>query len=96
MNNYRIKIKTERFLLYVPSVYCICFFIVIKHGAGDGNRTHATGLGSQGSAIELHPPDFEIALKLAFHSLQSIIDRLHVPSQLNGNLLIGFTFQVKH
>ena len=26
-----------------------------NNGAGDGNRTHATGLEGQGSAIELHP-----------------------------------------
>ena len=26
-------------------------------GAGDGNRTHATSLGSWSSAIELHPRD---------------------------------------
>jgi hypothetical protein len=26
-----------------------------KNGAGDGNRTHTTGLEGQGSATELHP-----------------------------------------
>ncbi|GAC42668.1 hypothetical protein PPOP_2027 [Paenibacillus popilliae ATCC 14706] len=32
---------------------------VEKNGAGDGNRTHAAGLGSQRSTIELHPREFK-------------------------------------
>ncbi len=46
-----------------PLTTCLICFIIIPpyyknptgFGAGDGNRTHITGLGSQRSATELHP-----------------------------------------
>ena len=52
----------------------------IDAGAGDGNRTHASSLGSSRSAVELHPLRLKIAqdkilnLNIFFHQAIPLID----------------------
>ncbi|GEM_PF-2619469 len=54
-----------------------------KNGAGDGNRTHATGLEGQGSTIELHPP--ELFFDFLFYDNNLIIHK-------NQALVKGFYY----
>ena len=37
------------------------FFLLLKHGAGDGSRTHLLSLGSSHSTDELRPHDFDLS-----------------------------------
>jgi hypothetical protein len=39
-----------------PCRTCVINQILGRFGAGDGNRTHVSSLGSCSSTIELHPP----------------------------------------
>ena len=53
-----------------------------KSGAGDGNRTHVSSLGSYSSAIELHP-QFELR-SLAFNAMTLATNQLSRQLSLNG------------
>ena len=57
------------------SVCCItkkddALIVLFCIGAGDGNRTHVTSLGSWSSAIELHPPASVIRIRSSFKRYQ--------------------------
>src|SRR5690606_38449746 len=43
-----------------------------------------------------HLPLFQVALQLALHPLQRVVDGFHMTAQLVGNLLIRLAFQIVH
>jgi hypothetical protein len=66
-NRYSPHVHLARLKGFEPLAYCLegsCSIqlsyrrISTLHGAGDGNRTHATSLEGWDSTIELHPQSF--------------------------------------
>ena len=67
------------------------YVVRIKDGAGEGNRTLATGLEGQGSTTELHPPikmvvggGFEPPKQLATDLQSAPFGHLGTPPHING------------